>query len=421
MAASCKYQSDFTKCDYPLWKKDDSHCIFHSELIEEKKEKFKPQFEKHLEKLEKEPNKVRYIEGFIFPETLEIRDGRRFSAMYFYRCKFVENLEIYNCELESDFTMRNCTVGGDVSIVWSKFKNSFLFISNTVSGKLQFHANSVRAYATFNESRITDCILFRWSYFTGFVEIIDMTTNKAWYIYGVDFSSALRARFRNIDFSNVYLFDSKLVDVDFISTNWKSDNNRYVIGDEIVFRNNEVPEYYPVQNLEVLKETESIVESLYLQLCANYDRRRLFEMSGKFYISAMEMRRRARGNWLNRNLISWEAWYKYISNYGQSSNRAFWGIILMLVVCSVIISFDPHLNQINDTAPPAGLFQNISASINSFLTAFKYNLYYLIRPVGMTFESKISLTAFVTAWERIIVLVLGTFFLLALRRRFRRN
>ena len=51
MSAKCKYESEFKKCDYPVWGKDESLCIFHSELIEEKKNEFKPQFEKHLAKL----------------------------------------------------------------------------------------------------------------------------------------------------------------------------------------------------------------------------------------------------------------------------------------------------------------------------------------------------------------------------------
>lgn len=421
MSVKCQYKSDISSCDLPVWRKDDTNCIFHSELVEEKKEKFKPRFEKFLEKLEQEPHKLKYIDGFIFPEKCILRDIKRISALHFLNCKFMNDLELYNCEFDGDFLIRRCSINGEVSIEWVKFNKSFVFVSTVVVKNFRFHASIVKSYVSFVASRIEDCIVLRWSYFVGYVEFVNVIAGKGWNIFGMDFSSALRTRFRNIDFTNVYLFDSKLIDVDFISTNWKTENNRFVIGDEIVFRTNEKPRYYPLKSLQELKETKSIVESLYLQLCANYDRRRLFEMSGKFYISAMEMRRLSRGNWLKRNLLSWEAWYKYISNYGQSSSRAFWGIILMLVVCSVIILFDLNLHHINNTTSPAGLFQNISDTIKSFLIAFKYNLYYLIRPVGTSFESKISLTAFVTAWERIIVLVLGTFFLLALRRRFRRN
>lgn len=419
-AKKCKYESEFSKCDLPIWRKDNSYCIFHSEMIEEKKDNFEKKFESYLKTLEEEPEKFNYIDGFIFPDTFKLRDVKRFSVLRFFNCKFGGDVDLFRCEFDSDFGISKSIIHGNVKIEWSNFNKLFVFYRNQVKGNFFFHASSVKSNALLIESEINDFILLRWSYFMGQVEIVDMRTNKAWHIHGVDFSSANRARFRNINFTEVYLFDSKLVDVDFIGTTWKVENGRFVIGDEIVFRTKQIPPRYPIKDFQSLIETGSIVESLYLQLCANYDKKRLFDISGKFYISAMEMRRQSHSNWFKQNLFSWEAWYKYISNYGQSSTRAFWGIMLILVLCSIIISFDTNLYQINNGLNLEISFQSISSTLNIFLRSIKYNLYYLIHPAEWTFKDQISLTAFVTAWERIIVIVLGAFFLLALRRRFRR-
>lgn len=153
----------------------------------------------------------------------------------------------------------------------------------------------------------------------------------------------------------------------------------------------------------------------------NFDNNRLFNTAGKFYISAMEMRRYSRSNWLKRNIFSWEAWYKYISLYGQSAKRAFWVIIFVLLLCSFIICFDPNIHQLSIAPTSDGFFQDVTQFVNIFFRAVKYNLYALIQPAEWTIKDKISLTAFVTAWERVLVIILGTFFLLSLKRRFRRN
>jgi len=89
---------------------------------------------------------------------------------------------------------------------------------------------------------------------------------------------------------------------------------------------------------------------------------------------------------------------------------------MLLLLSSIIICFDPNIHSLEN-------IQDLSVLkiIKIFFESMKYNLYSLIHPAEWTFGDKISLTAFVTGWERLFVIVLGTFFLLALRRRFRRS
>ena len=134
----------------------------------------------------------------------------------------------------------------------------------------------------------------------------------------------------------------------------------------------------------------------------------------------MEMRRCAKENWLKRNLFSWEAWYKYISLYGQSAKRAFWGIILILLVGSIIVALDPNINNMKNFQILNPGFDDVIIFVKFFINAIKYNLFCLIHPAEWTLKDKISLTAFITAWERILIILIGAFFMLALRRRFRR-
>lgn len=420
IAQKCNYKYADSECHFPRWQDDEDFCVFHSPLINEKKRAFKIEFRKHLESIEKEPEKFNYIGGFIFPDGLELKDMRFNAKVRFYNCVFKGDVEISFCEFNSDFGISDSTIHGTLKITWSNFNRLFI-ATNTIEGNLFYHINDVDRNTLFLKSDIKGYALLRYSIFKGQVEIVEIMVGKSWYIYGVDFSSTSRTRFRNVDFTDAYFFDSKLVDIDFIGINWKAHNNRLIIGDETVLRTKVIPPHYPVKNVESLTEKESIVESLYLQLCANYDRNRLYEVSERFYISAMEVKRLSKGSWLNRNLFSWEAWYKYISLYGHSSTRAFWGIIFIFLFCSVIISFDTYSNRFTDSLFLDFSFQRISIFIQIFFESIKNNFYYLVNPAGLKTNDTITLTAFIIALERVIALIMITFFLLALRRRFKRN
>ena len=417
----CKYEFEMAKCNFPVWNNEDKFCIFHSNLLNEKRKKFKIEFDKYLRKLEKESGKLKVVHGFIFPETLRLHDIKFSHPIWFWNCKFYGDLDIDRCEFNTDFRMNKCTINGSTYIKWSYFNRVFTFNDNIVNENFEFHLNYVKSDTVFRSSKVNGFIAIKYSSFSGELDILDTISEKAWYIYAIDFSKATRTRFRNLDFSNVYFFDSKLVDIDFSGITWRIQKNRIIIGDEISFHSQKIPVFYPVKNFINSNDWESIIESLYLQLCTNFDKNRLFNIAGKFYISALEMRRYSKTSWLKRNIFSWEAWYKYISLYGQSAKRAFWGILLVILTSTFIISFDKNILQ---TSTPIKInygLKNILSFLDMYLNAFKYNLYYIIHPAETTFQDKLTITAFVTAWERILIIILGTFFLLALKRRFKRN
>ena len=133
------------------------------------------------------------------------------------------------------------------------------------------------------------------------------------------------------------------------------------------------------------------------------------------------MRRKAKRNWFSQNIFCLEAWYKYISFYGESHNRTFIIMLVVIFICSFVISFDTSLLQLPTFTSQESNLALLFSFINKYFTCFKYNFYYMIHPAESTFHDKLTIVAFVTAVERIIILIISTFYLLALRRRFKRN
>lgn len=346
------------------------------------------------------------------------------SKVRFLSCNFISDFIIKECQYNSDFMIRNCTFNGKIDIQNSSFKD-FIFWGNNIHSKnsdfsFHFSWNNVSGTTSLTFSQFSDNFLIKFSRFLGDVEVVNVKP-KSWHIYGIDFSSASRVSFRNIDFTNVYFLYSRLTEVDFIGIKWKFKKKRIIIGDEKAIHGKEIPNNeYPIQNFEDLTDKYSILQSLYLQLCASYDRTRLFSSSEGFYVSAMEMKRQSKGSWLKRNLLSLVVWYKYSSLYGRSAERSFWGIILIIVLSSFLISFDPD-NKLNMTLINSFNFKTLLLIFKILFEATKVNLFSLIHPAEWALKDEITLTAFITSWERILVIVFGTFFLLAVKRQFRRS
>lgn len=75
-----------THCGRPLY--DDCYCIFHSEDVERKKEKFNKEFKKELERQKKEDD-VFDFSGFIFPDSVSFRKEKFHKNTYFKRAEFL--------------------------------------------------------------------------------------------------------------------------------------------------------------------------------------------------------------------------------------------------------------------------------------------------------------------------------------------
>ena len=88
---------------------------------------------------------------------------------------------------------------------------------------------------------------------------------------------------------------------------------------------------------------------------------------------------------------------------------------------SFIITFDGSIPSLSNHSLQGLNITSVLSLFEKFIIALKINLFSLIHPAEWTLKDNVTLTAFIAAWERLIVILLGTFFLLALKRQFRRS
>ncbi len=82
---TCEFRYLGYKCDRPLY--DDEHCIFHSEDIEGKREKFDEEFKKEFERQKTQEEKYDF-NGFVFPNNISFEEIEFEKNVYFLEAQF---------------------------------------------------------------------------------------------------------------------------------------------------------------------------------------------------------------------------------------------------------------------------------------------------------------------------------------------
>ena len=174
---------------------------------------------------------------------------------------------------------------------------------------------------------------------------------------------------------------------------------------------------------EDLRKILPKVERMYRQLKLNFETKKNYVRGGEFYVSEMEMRRLKFDPWSWGRLPHWV--YRESSLYGESYGRALWVFFTMGVIFTfifLILGYEIKMGT-NDSMF-VGFFPSKDHTAKDFLENLTWGLQHTFR--SMTLLGRPDLN-FIEGWKSGIAIVLSVigatqlgFFLVALRRRFRR-
>lgn len=416
----CQLRTLFGECGRELYDKE--YCIFHSKnpLKDVKL------FQKRLnETFEDKTVEVYDFWKFIFPANISFPDkiNKRiiFSEAIFYGdtrfnttfykdadfkgaifrtytsfslSTFKESADFWSATFEKDAYFVSAIFQKDVSFESSIFKGLTQFFGATFKGNVKFN------YATFEDTLILN----------------EEENNKIFTKKEVDFRYVkfLRpemVRFKKVDLGKFRFLGTDLRKIEFVDVDWDMKTGRSRVYDAI--------EPDPVTK----KFDYPLIAQLYKRLRVNYEENLNYSQAGDFHIGEMEMYRKGKRDPIDRGII---LIYKLLSNYGESYRRPLFWIALLLLLF-------PFLYMLVGIAPKVegsqiqyyldfslkGLhptFEMIKDYWSSFIYSFSVSSLIRERP----YHTINNLGHFFTIVESILSPVLIAFFLLALRRKFKR-
>ena len=236
----------------------------------------------------------------------------------------------------------------------------------------------------------------------------------------VTFLKPKKVEFRKVNLSRASFFGTDVREVHFTDVSWYREKGKG--------RNKLFDEVFP--DPKTKKFDYALIAQLYRRLRANYEENLRYSEAGDFYIGEMEMTRKAEKNIFKKLPL---LFYKAISNYGESYYRPLGWIVVILLIFPLLFMFGgiqpvslDHNNLMEEIIHYRLHFSSIESflptaeKISDYYTCFLYSMsaFFLIRDKKYTTIDNWGHTLFVL--ESILSPVTLAFFLLALRRRFKR-
>lgn len=234
------------------------------------------------------------------------------------------------------------------------------------------------------------------------------------------FSKPEKVEFHKVDLSKVSFLETDVRKVHFTDVDWNKEKGKG--------RNRVFDEVSPDPGI---KEFDyALIAQLYRRLRANYEENLRYSEAGDFYIGEMEMTRKAQTSIFKKLPL---LFYKAISNYGESYYRPLGWIAVILLIFPLLFMFaglqpvsydqnDPMEDVIQYTLDfsSSASFLPTTEKRGDYYTSFLYSMsvFSFIRDKKYTTMNNWGQTLFVL--ESILSPVTLAFFLLALRRRFKR-
>lgn len=262
--------------------------------------------------------------------------------------EFFRNIEFSSCNFECNTKFSKTKFNKKVSFNTTKFQKETIFSFCDFNDFTSFHRTIFK-----------DKILFTNTYFEN-VNFKHLNTNwshndgnykeppKLSFI-DVFFSSS--TFFRNINLKKLNLDNCDISAVIFSRCIWNDDENRLKLINELPIKNLETKNRLKLsdENSSKKSEIERLVNKLrdsenhYRQLKKNFDSAKNWELSGKAYVSEMEMRKRRL--WLERKYYQWFIFkfYDVFGGYTQDFRKpivSLFGLILLFSGLYFFIDYD---------------------------------------------------------------------------------
>ncbi len=192
--------------------------------------------------------------------------------------------------------------------------------------------------------------------------------------------------FRRVDMRNIHFTQSDISDVQFKECVWEITSRLHISEEQI---------------LKYSRDEYEMLEEQYRQLKKNFDSNKDWELSGKAYVSEMEMRKKRL--WLQKDYYHWFIYWFYdkCSGYTQNLKKPIFSLLILMAVFSCI--YYP-IDQSIQWAIQRGIYGALPKLITIDIPKdAQFNGYWLI---ASNIETLLGSTFLV-------------FFILALRKRFK--
>lgn len=157
------------------------------------------------------------------------------------------------------------------------------------------------------------------------------------------------------------------------------------------------------------------MEFLYAKIKKGFDDLTLYSKAEEFYKKEFDKKlkiEKESGN--NRKYLSWLQWYKWISDYNTNATKAFWWIVIVILISTIIYSLSDWNNLII-TSPS---WSNFGENLKFFEKSLTSTIPFLNSALEWKDES-ISIK-FYHYFQVIISVILWSMLVLSLRRKFKR-
>jgi len=418
---------------------DEKLCIFHSP----KADKDAELFQRKLNEIFEDNSLESYnFALFVFPAGIsfpkEIDKSIDFASAVFQaeadfsRRTFQEMVTFVNATFQgvalfdaAVFRTRvffgSTTFEDKASFFRAVFENEAIFFAAVFQKKVSFQVTTFKGVTKFWDATFHDIVNFRGATIEGALEIDEGNNHKIFSKEEVDFSSVRfskpeKVSIRKVDLSKFRLLGTDLRKVQFVDVDWGRKGVRNWIYDEMMPDRGTNKFDYP------------LIALLYKKLRANYEENLNYPEAGDFHVGEMQCKRRSYKTWFGRHL-SLTAWYKYVSNYGESYRRPLFFWILPILVVFPILFMYLGIEGVNHSASTylidydldlISFLLNKPAWEKDYLKAFVYSLSVFSLVREKQYRPIDNWGHFWMVSESILSPVLIAFFLLALRRRFRR-
>jgi uncharacterized protein YjbI with pentapeptide repeats len=400
--------SDGSPCGRVLHDKE--FCFLHSP----KEGRGADIFQNELNKIFNDKSlKIYDFTGFIFP------DGILFPKIIDKKIIF------FAAGFRGMADFGGATFNNEADFRLAVFEKSGIFSDTTFYDKVYFSLTFFKGLAEFTNSTFYKGVSFEKAFIEDILIVDEEGKNKIISKEEVDFRHVEflhpeKVRFRKVDLSKFRFSRTDLRKVEFIDVEWYRKSKKKGI--------NKI--YDEIKTEPGMKKFDySLIAQTYKRLRANYEENLYYAEAGDFFIGEMDMRRKGEKNIINKIFL---CLYKFFSHYGESFRRPL-GLMALL-----LLTF-PLLYMIAGIAPSEKMsgdgiqrlinyewdfcFKNMKLS-SEMWDDYKSCLLYSISAMSLVREKPFYPSYFsgyaLTILEYILMVVFISFFILALRRRFRR-
>ena len=267
--------------------------------------------------------------GAIFPQKSYFQEVHFKNGVNFYRAQFTDTAWFDQANFEGATYFRETLFKGDAN-----------FYVAQLGGRMFFEHCQFHKEVSFHRSNISGIV-----YFIGDGEKSLVFTPSAEVLFQSTILQDGTISFSGVDLSNSSFVNTDVQAFHFVGIRWDDKPGQRQLYDEKWSRG--LKEVKKNADIGERRPSLAIVETLYRQLRKNYEDKADFPEAGKFYAREMEMKRLQK-TCVGRNL-SLSAWYKYVSDYGESYLRASLWIAGVLFLWAFAYRAIPFQSEAADT------------------------------------------------------------------------